>query len=78
MTQTHSTAAVATAKPETRWTRADVLALLEQPFNDLVFHAQQVHRASFEPNTVQLSTLLSIKTGGCPEDCALLPTKRPA
>jgi biotin synthase len=58
---------------DTRWTRADVLALLEQPFNDLVFRAQQVHRANFEPNTVQLSTLLSIKTGGCPEDCAYCP-----
>ena len=72
MTQSLSTTA-ATVEAHIRWTRADVLALLEQPFNDLLFHAQQVHRASFEPNTVQLSTLLSIKTGGCPEDCAYCP-----
>jgi biotin synthase len=51
------------------WTRADVLALLEKPFADLVFEAQSVHRRHFDPNKVQLSTLLSIKTGGCPEDC---------
>ena len=48
-------------------------ALLEMPFNDLLFRAQTVHRQNFEPNTVQLSTLLSIKTGACPEDCAYCP-----
>ena len=51
------------------WTTADVIALFELPFNDLLFRAQQVHREHHEPNTVQLSTLLSIKTGGCAEDC---------
>ncbi len=56
-----------------RWTRANVEALFEQPFNDLVHRAQTVHRLHFDANAVQLSTLLSIKTGGCPEDCAYCP-----
>ena len=56
-----------------RWSVADVEALYALPFLDLLFQAQQVHRAHFEPNEVQLSTLLSIKTGGCPEDCAYCP-----
>src|SRR5205085_11512566 len=43
------------------------------PFNDLIFKAQQTHRENFDPNRVQLSTLLSIKTGGCPEDCGYCP-----
>jgi len=47
--------------------------LLALPFNDLLYHAQTVHRAHHAPNDVQLSTLLSIKTGGCPEDCAYCP-----
>ena len=51
------------------WTREEALALYEAPFNDLLFHAQTVHREHFDPNKVQLSRLLSIKTGGCPEDC---------
>ena len=51
------------------WTREEALALYEAPFNDLLFHAQTVHRKHFDPNKVQLSRLLSIKTGGCPEDC---------
>jgi biotin synthase len=50
-----------------------VVALLDLPFNDLMFRAQQVHRAHFDANAVQLSTLLSIKTGGCPEDCQYCP-----
>lgn len=50
-----------------------VAELFEQPFNDLLYRAHQVHRAHFDANTVQLSTLLSIKTGGCPEDCAYCP-----
>ncbi len=58
------------AKP---WTVADVAALFELPFNDLLFRAQQVHREHFDANAVQLSTLLSIKTGGCEEDCAYCP-----
>jgi biotin synthase len=47
--------------------------LFEKPFNDLIFQAHQVHRENFNPNQVQLSTLLSIKTGGCSEDCAYCP-----
>ncbi len=60
-----------TAIPEIRhnWTRAEVRALFELPFNDLLFRAQQVHRQYFDANAVQVSTLLSIKTGACPEDC---------
>jgi len=53
----------------TDWTLAEVRALFVLPFNDLLFHAQRVHRQHFDPNTVQISQLLSIKTGGCPEDC---------
>lgn len=51
------------------WGLAEVEALFAQPFNDLLFQAQSVHRQHFDPNAVQLSTLLSIKTGGCSEDC---------
>ena len=51
------------------WTLAEVQALFDLPFNDLIFQAQQVHRQWFDANEVQQSTLLSIKTGGCPEDC---------
>jgi biotin synthase len=51
------------------WTSAEALALYELPFMDLLFRAQSVHRASFDPNKVQMSRLLSIKTGGCAEDC---------
>jgi len=51
------------------WTEAEATTLYEMPFNDLLFKAQTVHRQSFDPNRVQLSRLLSIKTGGCPEDC---------
>ncbi|MBP7080061.1 MAG: biotin synthase BioB [Rhodocyclaceae bacterium] len=52
-----------------RWTTEALLALFELPFADLLFRAQEVHRQHHKPNSVQLSTLLSIKTGGCPEDC---------
>jgi len=55
------------------WTRADVRALFELPFPELLFQAQSLHRAYFDPREVQISTLLSIKTGGCPEDCAYCP-----
>jgi len=51
------------------WTLEEIEALLDLPFNDLLLRAQNVHRAHFEPNRVQVSTLLSIKTGACPEDC---------
>ncbi|MEE8389057.1 MAG: biotin synthase, partial [Acidiferrobacterales bacterium] len=49
--------------------RVEIENLFNQPFNDLIFQAQQVHRRYFDANTVQVSTLLSIKTGGCSEDC---------
>ncbi|MBT0960551.1 biotin synthase BioB [Denitromonas iodatirespirans] len=52
-----------------KWQVAEIEALFELPFNDLLFRAQQVHREHFDPNAVQRSTLLSIKTGGCSEDC---------
>jgi biotin synthase len=55
------------------WTRAEVRALFDLPFPDLIFHAQRIHRLHFDPREVQLSTLLSVKTGGCPEDCAYCP-----
>jgi biotin synthase len=55
------------------WTRSEVLTLLSAPFSDLVARAQAVHRSHHDPNAVQVSTLLSIKTGGCPEDCAYCP-----
>lgn len=51
------------------WTRDEIAALFDLPFNDLIFRAQTAHRQYFDPNEVQMSTLLSIKTGGCPEDC---------
>src|SRR6187455_1122361 len=53
--------------------RAEALALFALPFNDLLFRAHTVHRSNFDPNRVQRSTLLSIKTGGCPEDCGYCP-----
>ncbi|HEY4774084.1 MAG TPA: biotin synthase BioB [Xanthobacteraceae bacterium] len=55
------------------WTRAEVAALFDLPFPELMFAAQRVHRRHFDPAAVQISTLLSIKTGGCPEDCAYCP-----
>ncbi len=58
---------------EQRWTVAQIVALFEMPFNDLMYQAQTVHRENFDPNAVQVSTLLSIKTGGCSEDCGYCP-----
>ena len=55
------------------WQTGEIEALFEKPFNDLLFQAQTVHRQYFDPNQVQVSTLLSIKTGACPEDCAYCP-----
>ena len=55
------------------WTLAEVRELHALPFADLIWHAQSVHRRYFDPNQVQVSTLLSIKTGACPEDCAYCP-----
>ncbi|MCY4479175.1 MAG: biotin synthase, partial [Rhodospirillales bacterium] len=55
------------------WSAAEVEVLLALPFAELMFRAQTAHRRHFDPNQVQMSTLLSIKTGGCPEDCAYCP-----
>ncbi len=59
--------------PRHDWTREELRALFALPFPELVFRAQSVHRQVFDPREVQISTLLSIKTGGCPEDCAYCP-----
>lgn len=64
---------MSTASHRNDWTRAEISALFAQPFADLMFAAQQTHRAHFDANAVQISTLLSIKTGACPEDCAYCP-----
>jgi biotin synthase len=56
-----------------RFSHGEVLALFDLALNDLLFKAHSVHREHFDPNAVQLSTLLSIKTGGCPEDCGYCP-----
>lgn len=56
-----------------RWTLSQVTELFEKPLLDLLFEAQQVHRQHFDPRQVQVSTLLSIKTGACPEDCKYCP-----
>jgi biotin synthase len=61
------------AVPRHHWTREELRALFELPFPELLFRAQSVHRMHFDPREVQISTLLSIKTGGCPEDCAYCP-----
>ena len=55
------------------WTLAEAEALFNKPFNDLLFDAQVMHRRYHDPNAVQISTLISIKTGGCPEDCKYCP-----
>ena len=68
-----ATATRAPAPAETRWRLGDIEALFELPFMDLLYRAQQVHREHFDASEVQLSTLLSIKTGGCPEDCGYCP-----
>lgn len=56
-----------------KWKVAEIVALFEMPFSDLIHRAQTVHRTHFDPNEVQVSTLLSIKTGGCSEDCGYCP-----
>lgn len=55
------------------WSLDEIRTLFDLPFNDLMFKAQTIHRESFDPNSVQISSLLSIKTGACPEDCAYCP-----
>ncbi len=59
--------------PRHDWTRAEIADLLALPLPELIFRAQAAHRAHFDANVVQISTLLSIKTGGCPEDCGYCP-----
>lgn len=72
-TPSHAKASADRAVIRHDWSIAEVEALLGQPFNDLVFQAQGVHRRHFDPNEVQVSSLLSIKTGSCAEDCAYCP-----
>ena len=64
-----------TGKPDSAidWNPAEVLTLLDAPFNDLIYRAQSIHRQYHDANGVQLSTLISVKTGGCPEDCGYCP-----
>ncbi len=62
-----------TAYDVNRWSVDEIVALFELPFSDLIHRAQTVHREHFDPNAVQVSTLLSIKTGGCSEDCGYCP-----
>lgn len=69
MTQTNTV----TTSIHNKWTLDEVETLFNKPLNDLLFTAQQVHRENFSPNEVQVSTLLSIKTGACPEDCKYCP-----
>src|SRR5262244_1209664 len=64
---------VASGLPRNDWKRDEVRALFALPFPELIFRAAQVHRDNFDPAEVQISTLLSVKTGGCPEDCAYCP-----
>ena len=75
MSSTHSQLLAAARGAPLRhdWTRAEVRALFDLPFPELMFRAQSVHRDNFDPAAVQISTLLSIKTGGCAEDCAYCP-----
>jgi biotin synthase len=69
----HPTSAAAATTPCPYWPVDKVLALFGLPFNDLIYRAQQVHREHFDAAEVELATLLSIKTGGCPEDCHYCP-----
>jgi len=61
------------ARKDSVWSVAEVEALYELPFHDLLFRAQETHRRYFPDGDIELATLLSIKTGGCPEDCAYCP-----
>src|SRR5262245_38217880 len=69
----HTPPLAASSLPRHDWTREEVRALFALPFPELIFRAAQIHRENFDPSEVQISTLLSIKTGGCPEDCAYCP-----
>ncbi len=55
------------------WALSEIQQIMQQPFADLLFQAQSIHREHFDPNKVQISTLLSVKTGACPEDCSYCP-----
>ncbi len=68
-----ASSAVPSRRNGSAWNVDEVMALFEMPFADLLFRAQDVHRRHFDANAIQLSTLLSIKTGGCPEDCGYCP-----
>ncbi|WP_343612823.1 hypothetical protein [Novosphingobium sp.] len=63
--------------PRNDWSREEIAALFDLPFTELVWRAAQVHRENHPANEVQLSTLLSIKTGACPEDCKYCPQSAP-
>ena len=69
----HRPTAAITLPPAATWPLEDVMALFDLPFNDLMFKAQQTHRLNFPDGDVELATLLSIKTGGCEEDCGYCP-----
>src|SRR5487761_397184 len=69
----HSVTAAAGSAVRHDWTLAEIQALFALPFNDLLYQAHRLHRRYFDPNAVQISTLLSIKTGACPEDCKYCP-----
>ena len=70
---TQATPDVTSRRNSAAWKVAEIVELFELPFADLLYRAQQTHRIHFDPTAVQLSTLLSIKTGGCPEDCSYCP-----
>ena len=69
----HTSPRARSSLPRHDWTREEVRDLFALPFPELIFRAAQLHRENFDPAEVQISTLLSIKTGGCPEDCAYCP-----
>ena len=71
--ESNSSTTVNAVPPRHDWTREELRELFELPLPELIFRAQSIHRAYFDPAAVQISTLLSIKTGGCPEDCAYCP-----
>jgi len=73
LNESHAVAADKTPANAPRWSARQVEALFELPFNDLIYRAHSAHRVNFDPNAVQLSTLVSVKTGGCPEDCGYCP-----
>ncbi|MFO1436609.1 MAG: biotin synthase BioB [Gammaproteobacteria bacterium] len=73
MTATSLQPAACLSRHRHDWTRSEIQALLAQSLPNLIFQAQQVHRQYFDPAAVQLSTLMNIKSGGCPEDCAYCP-----